>query len=96
MKLPKALLQSILEELLRMLYPVCLTIFSINDGKWHPAFDAPHLSSFMESPEGQDIYSYLSEIDTNFHEPHSPILDRSILISVVFFPFYKSALKVGI
>ena len=84
----------ILEELLRML----------ESGSAEPFFRLmtehgmlqllmPLMGDYLESQEGQEIYSYLSEVDTNFHEPHAPILDRPILLSCLVLPILQKRIQ---
>ncbi len=49
----------------------------------------PVLGQFLEKPAGQEIYNYLREIDTTFHAPHLPPLDRSILLSCLLYPYLQ-------
>jgi poly(A) polymerase len=84
----------ILEELLRMLESSAATSFfrlMTENGILHLML--PTLGNFMESAEGEEIYSYLSEIDTNLHEPHIPPLERSTLLSCLIFPLLQKRIE---
>lgn len=53
----------------------------------------PSLGGFLEKPIGQDVYNYLREIDTTFHAPHLPLLDRSILLACLVYPYLQSRIS---
>ena len=84
----------VLEELLRML----------ESGSASPFFKLmtdhgilqqllPTIASFLETPEGDEIYSFLTEADLTVHEPHQPRLERPVLISCLVFPIVEKGLK---
>ena len=67
----------VLEELLRML----------ESGSAKPFFKLlaehgmlqmllPALSKFLDTPDGKEVYDYLEEVDTTFHAPGEPLLER--------------------
>ncbi len=78
----------VLEELLRMLESgAALPFFEQLSHYGLLQLILPSFGEFLEKPEGQDIYSYLREVDTTFHAPHLPPLDRSILLACLLYPF---------
>lgn len=84
----------ILEELLRMLESSAAQPFfrlMTENGILHLML--PNLASFMEAAEGEEVYSYLSEVDTNLHEPHTPPLERSLLLSCLIFPVLQKRIQ---
>jgi poly(A) polymerase len=84
----------ILEEILRMLEIGCSSTF-IKLMTDHGLFQLmlPTIAHFLESPAGEEIYSYLKEVDTTFHEPPLPLLDRSILLSCLIYPLFQAKIK---
>ncbi|MBY0528596.1 MAG: polynucleotide adenylyltransferase PcnB [Rhabdochlamydiaceae bacterium] len=53
----------------------------------------PVLGDVLESNEGGEIYSYLQEIDTTFHEPPRPLLDRTILLACLVYPILQKRIQ---
>lgn len=81
----------VLEELLRMLESTAaLPFFEQLTHYGLLQLILPALGNFLEKPEGQEIYNYLREIDTTFHAPHLPPLDRCILLSCLLFPYLQT------
>lgn len=84
----------ILEELLRMLESkASAPFFRLMIEYGLLPLMLPALSTFMETPDGNEIYSYLEEIDNFFQEPHSPTLDRSILLAALIYPLFQRHLQ---
>ena len=56
----------------------------------------PALASFLETKEGDEVYSYLREIDAVCHEHEKDLepLDRSLLLSCLLFPYLQRHLEV--
>ncbi len=52
----------------------------------------PALAQFLETPDGKEIYDYLEEVDTTFHAPGEPLLERPVLLSCLVFPFLQKRL----
>lgn len=80
----------ILEELLRMLESGASEQFFrllTDHGVLHLIM--PVFGEFMESPNGQEVLSYLKEIDTTFHESHRSMLDRCVLLACLIFPLLE-------
>ncbi len=82
----------VLEELLRML----------ESGASNPFFKLlidygflqlilPAIASFMETKEGEEIYTFLTEIDKLIVE--NPELDRAIPLSCLVFPLFKKRIE---
>jgi poly(A) polymerase len=84
----------VLEEILRMLESgAAKSFFELvtHHGLLQPIF--PSLSAFLETHEGEEIYSYLEEVDTSFHERGMPTLDRSVLLACLAFPCFQKRLE---
>lgn len=81
----------VLEELLRMLESGSSKSFFeliTHHGLLQLIF--PALGEFLETTEGEEIYSYLEEVDTTFHQPGMRSLDRVVLLAcLTFCPFEK-------
>ncbi len=84
----------ILEELLRMLESGAAQSF-LRLMTEHGLLQLmmPTLTHNMEGSEGQEIYSYLEEIDTTFHEPGNPLLERPILLAALLFPILQKRIQ---
>jgi len=86
----------ILEELLRMLeLGASHSFFRLMSQHGILELLLPALSSFLETRGGNDVFSYLEEVDTFFHEPDAPPLDRSILLSCLLFPMLQQHLDIS-
>lgn len=84
----------ILEEFLRMLESSAAALFfKLMTEHGLLQLMMPVLASFLETPEGGDVYSYLQEVDTNYSEPHHPTLDRSVLLSCLIFPLLQTRIQ---
>jgi poly(A) polymerase len=84
----------VLEEILRMLESGAAKPFFeliTHHGLLQPIF--PALSEFLETHQGEDIYSYLEEVDTTFHQPGMPTLDRAVLLACITFPCFEKRLQ---
>lgn len=79
----------ILEELLRMLESGSAASF-VHLMTEHGLLQMviPVIGEFLETNEGKEVYTFLEEIDTTFHEPPQPTLDRSILVSSLLWPLF--------
>lgn len=81
----------ILEELLRMLESGhSQTFFHLMSEKGLLQFLLPGASSFLEKKDGNEIYSYLEEIDRITLDPEEKPLNRAILLSAFLFPHFES------
>lgn len=79
----------ILEELLRMLESsASSSFFHLMTEHGLLQLILPSLGEFLEREDGKEIYSYLKEVDTTFHEPPRPLLERPILVSCLLWPFF--------
>lgn len=84
----------ILEELLRMLeLGASHSFFKLMTEHGVLQLMLPSLASFMETPDGAEVYSFLEEVDTTFHEPPLPILDRTILLCSLLFPLLQKHIQ---
>ena len=84
----------VLEELLRMLESgSSKAFFKLLAEHGLLQMLLPALSNFLETPEGKEIYDYLEEVDTTFHAPGEPLLDRPVLLSCLVFPFLQKRLS---
>lgn len=87
----------ILEEILRMLESGASQSFIHLMTKYGLLSKLlPDLASFLEHPEGQEVYSFLDEVDMIIKEPHTPKPTRAILISCLFFPMLDQKLKLHV
>ncbi len=79
----------ILEELLRMLESGSAGSF-VHLMTEHGLLQmiVPVLGEFLETEAGKEVYSYLQEVDTTFHEPSTPPIERSILVSCMLWPLF--------
>lgn len=84
----------ILEELLRMMESGAAEPFfrlMTDHGMLHLIM--PTFAAFMESTEGEEVFSYLKEIDTTFHEAHHCSLSRPVLLSSLIFPILEKRMR---
>jgi poly(A) polymerase len=84
----------ILEELLRMLESGSAESFfrlMIEYGLMQLML--PALASFMETKEGEEIYSYLQEVDSLLHEKTVDPFDRSLLLACLAFPIFQQRIQ---
>lgn len=80
----------ILEELLRMLESRSAESFMrlmTENGVLELLM--PALGEFLETRDGEDVYSFLHEVDNNFQD-----LDRSILLTCLVFPLMEKHLQI--
>ncbi len=84
----------IFEELLRMLESgASKSFFHLMTGHGLLQFLLPAIASFLEKPEGDEIYNFLDEIDASVKEPHAPIYERPVLLSCLLFPLLEHHIK---
>jgi len=84
----------ILEELLRMLESsTSEPFFRLMTEQGLMQYLLPNLASYLESDDGEEVYSYLHEVDTTFHEPPLPLLDRSVLLACLVFPLLQKRIQ---
>ncbi len=84
----------VLEELLRMLESgSSRSFFALITQHGLLQLILPSLSEFLETPEGEEVYSYLREVDTTFHAPSLPLLDRSVLLACLVFPYFQKRIR---
>lgn len=53
----------------------------------------PAFAEFMESPEGEEVFSYLKEVDTTFSDPARAPLDRPALLSCLAYPLMEKRIQ---
>jgi poly(A) polymerase len=53
----------------------------------------PAFGEFMESPQSEDVFSYLKEVDTAFHDAKSPPLPRPVLLSCLVYPLMEKRIQ---
>lgn len=83
------------EELLRMLESgACEPFFRLMTDHGMLHLMMPSLAEFVESPEGEEIFAILKEIDTTFHDPARVPLQRPVLLAALIFPLLDRRLKV--
>lgn len=83
------------EELLRMLESGAAKPFFkllTEHGMLHLLM--PLLGEYLESPEGETVFPYLHEIDTTFHAPANPRLDRALLLASLIFPLLEKRITI--
>jgi poly(A) polymerase len=84
----------ILEELLRMLESgSAQSFFRLLTEYGLLQLLLPILAHFLETDEGQEVYSFLQEIDSHIQEPPHPLLDRSILLTTLSFPLFQKRIS---
>jgi poly(A) polymerase len=84
----------LLEELLRMLESSAAEpFFRLMTEHGLLQHLVPTLGSFLETSDGEDVYSYLQEVDTTFHEPPLPPLDRAVLLACLVYPLLQKQMQ---
>ncbi|MCB1107411.1 MAG: polynucleotide adenylyltransferase PcnB [Chlamydiia bacterium] len=84
----------VLEEVLRMLESGASKSFfhlMTNHGLMQQLL--PAIADYLETHEGNEIYSFLDEADRTIKEPHNPYLDRPVLLACLAFPLLEKHLK---
>ncbi len=84
----------VLEELLRMLESTAAERFFrllAEHGFMHLL--TPALGEFMESPQAEDVFDFLREVDRAFLEQGSRALDRSVLLASLIYPLFTRRLQ---
>ncbi|HSX04741.1 MAG TPA: polynucleotide adenylyltransferase PcnB [Rhabdochlamydiaceae bacterium] len=84
----------ILEEVLRMLESgASQSFFKLMTNHGILDYLLPNLASFLEKEEGNEIFSFLQEVDLIFQDPTSRPLERPILMSCLVFPILKEHIE---
>lgn len=84
----------ILEELLRMLESgAAESFFRLMIEYGLLQLMLPALASFMEMPEGEEIYAFLEKIDIALSENRNICFDRAILIACLVFPLFQKRIQ---
>ncbi len=82
------------EELLRMLESgAAESFFRLLTEHGFIHLMMPAFGEYMESKEAEEVYAYLKEIDTTFHDPTRPPLSRSILLTCLVFPLLEKRIQ---
>ena len=84
----------VLEELLRMLESGASKSFLqlLSDYGFLQLL-LPEVAAFLELPEGQEIYSYLQEVDANCYHVNMPPVDRAVLLCNILFPMFQKRIQ---
>jgi poly(A) polymerase len=53
----------------------------------------PAFGEFMESPQSEDVFSYLKEVDAAFHDAKRPPLPRPVLLSCLIYPLMEKRIQ---
>ncbi len=78
------------EELLRMLESgASESFFRLLSEHGFIHLMMPAFGEFMESNEGAEVFAYLKEVDTTFHDPSRLLLPRSVLLSCLVYPLME-------
>ena len=84
----------IFEELLRMLESgAAQAFFRLMTDEGMLQLMMPALSNFLETSEGDEVYSYLQEIDTFSRDPEQEAFDRSILLGALVFSMLQKRIQ---
>ena len=82
------------EELLRMLESgASESFFRLMTEHGFMHLMMPAFGEFMESTEGEEVFSYLKEVDSTFHEPPRPLLPRPVLLTCLAFPLMEKRIQ---
>jgi poly(A) polymerase len=86
----------ILEELLRMLESTAACSF-VRLMTEHGLLQLmmPALAHYLETNDGEDVYSFLEEIDTTFHALPQVTLPRPILLSSLLFSLFQQQISLN-
>lgn len=85
----------ILEELLRMLESGHASqFFKLMTDKGLMQILLPKLGEFLETDEGNNVFSYLKEVDQAVREPKGLSYDRAVLLSCIVYPMLEKHLNV--
>lgn len=53
----------------------------------------PAFGEFMESPLSEDVFAYLKEVDTTFHDPTREPLMRPVLVACLIYPLLEKRVQ---
>jgi len=85
----------VLEEILRMLESgASKNFFQLMTDHGLMQHLLPAIAEHLETPEGSEVYAFLEEADRTLKEPHSPLLDRPVLLACLAFPLLEKHLKI--
>jgi poly(A) polymerase len=54
----------------------------------------PAFGEFMESPQGEEVFAYLKEVDTTFHDATRTPLSRSVLLACLVYPLMEKRIQI--
>lgn len=84
----------ILEEVLRMLESgASQNFFRLMTDHGVLDYLLPNLASFLEKEEGNDVFSFLQEVDLVFQDPSAGPLERPVLMCCLVFPILQEHLE---
>lgn len=82
------------EELLRMLESgASESFFRLMTEHGFMHLMMPAFGEFMESPQGEEVFAYLKEVDTTFHDATRPPLSRPVLLACLVYPLMEKRIK---
>jgi len=53
----------------------------------------PSFGAFMESPKSEEVFAYLKEVDTTFHDPTRESLERPVLLTCLVYPLMEMRIE---
>lgn len=84
----------VLEELLRMLESgASRSFFQLLSDYGLLQLMLPEIAHFLETKEGEEIYSYLQEVDANCYHINMPPVDRAILLCCLLYPIFQKRIQ---
>lgn len=84
----------VLEELLRMLESgAAKPFFQLLSDYGLLQLMLPEIAHFLETKEGEEIYSYLQEVDANCYHVNMPPVDRAILLCCFLYPIFQKRIQ---
>lgn len=82
------------EELLRMLESgASESFFRLMAEHGFIRLMMPAFGEFMESSESEEIFAFLKEVDTTFHDPTRSLLPRPVLLSCLVYPLMEKRIE---
>ncbi|MGC1878163.1 MAG: polynucleotide adenylyltransferase PcnB [Rhabdochlamydiaceae bacterium] len=54
----------------------------------------PAFGEYMESSASEEVFAYLKEVDTTFHDPSHSVLSRPVLLSCLVFPLMEKRISI--
>jgi len=85
----------ILEELLRMLeMGTSKSFFHLLTQHGFTQLLMPLLGSFLEDEKGNEVFSYLEEVDAHYHQSGGAKYERPLLLSCILFPMLQHRMRI--